>query len=109
MVDGSTSGNIIHAVSVFEPLSPVMIGIVATYSPCGLNVIQQVANKRQSTSPALVGHTQKLDAVVYIKLPNDLDFVSIFIKVIGHKLSAGSIVDLYTRCSVNFAADPIPN
>ena len=54
----------------------------------------------------MVGQTKKLDAVVDRKLPNDIDYASIFIKVIGHKLSGGSNGDLYTHCRMNFAAYP---
>ena len=57
-------------------------------------------------SPGLGGNTQKLDAVVYEKFPNDLDSASIFRKVIGHKLSYGSSGDLYLRCRMNFANNP---
>ena len=36
-VERSTPGNIRNAVNVVEPPSPVLIGIVSTYPPCGLN------------------------------------------------------------------------
>ena len=39
-VDGSTPGEIRDSVRFVEPPSPVMIGIVATSPPCGLNAIQ---------------------------------------------------------------------
>ena len=68
---------------------------------------QQVANKRQSTSPGLVVQTQKLNAVLDVKLPDDLDSAYIFSKLISHKLSHTSSSDLYTRCRMNLAADPI--
>ena len=106
-INGSTPGDIRYSISIVEPPSPVLIGIVSTYSPCGLNMSQNVENKRQSTSPALVGNTQKLDAVIDVKLPDNLDYVSIFRKVIGHKLSNGSSGDLYLQCRLNFAADPV--
>ena len=80
-----------------------MIEIVATYPPCGLSGSLQVANKWQSTSPGLGGNTQKLDAIVDRKLPDDLDALSIFSKVIGHKLSDGSRNDIYLLCRMNFA------
>ena len=81
-------------VSVVEITSPVLIVIVTTSPPCGLNMIHQVANKRQSTHPGLVRQTQKLDATVDGKFTNDLDSASIFSKVIGNKLSEGSNGDL---------------
>ena len=96
-----------HAIIIFEPPSPVLIGIFANYPPCGLNASQKVANKRKSTSPELVRHTQKLDAVVDGKLPDDLDSASIFSKVIGHILSDGSSGNLYSHCRTNFAAGPV--
>ena len=67
----------------------------------------QVKNKRQSTFPDLVGQNQKLDTAADGKLSDDLDYASVFIKVIGHKLSKDSISDLYTRCRMNFVADPV--
>ena len=106
-VDGSTPGYIGHAVSVEHALSPFLILIFGPLPPYGLNMILQVANKWQSTSPALVGNIQKLDVVIYGKLHGDLDCASIFSKVIGHKLSNGSRNDLYLRCRMNFVDDVI--
>ena len=106
-VHGSAPGGIPRAISIIEHPSPFLIGIVANYPPCGLNASQQVANKRQSASPALVGHTQKLDAVVDGKFPDDMYSASIFIKVTSHKISNGSSGDLYTRCRMNFVADSV--
>ena len=106
-VNGSTPGNNGHAVSVEHVPSPVMIGVVGTYPPGGLNRILQVAIKRKSTSPDLVGNTQKLDAVVGENFPNDLDSASIFRKVIGPKLSDGSRNDLYLQCMMNFVDDVV--
>ena len=48
-----------------------------------------------------------MDAVVNGKLPNGLDSASIFSKVVGHKLSDGSIDDLYLRYRMNFVGDVI--
>ena len=106
-VYGSTPGNIHNSIGVVEPPSPVLIVIVATYLPCGLNASKNVVNKWQPTSPGLVGHTQKLDAVVERKLPNDLNYGSIFSKLIGHKISNISSGDLYTRCRINFTDDTL--
>ena len=69
---GSTPGYIRNAVSIIEHPSPILIIIVPTSPPCVLDMIHQVANKRQSNLLGLVGQTQKLDAVVDGKLPNDL-------------------------------------
>ena len=106
-LERSTPGDICHAVSVVEPPSPVLIGTVSTSSPCGLNASQQVANKRQSNTPNLVGQYQKLDAIVDRKLPDDLNSTSIFSNVIGHKLSNGSNGDLYLSFRMKFAVDTV--
>ena len=55
----------------------------------------------------MVGNTQKLDAIVDLKLPNDMDYASIFSKVIGHKLYDGPSRDIYLRCRMNFANNPV--
>ena len=49
--------------------------------------------------PRLGWKIQKLDDVVDGKLPDDLDYMSIFSKVIGDKLSNGSRV-IYTRAEI---------
>ena len=100
---------ILNAVSAKHNTSPVLIGIVATYPPCGPNASLQVANKHYSSSPGLVGQTQKLEAVFDGKFPDDLDSTSISSKVIGHKISNGSSGDLYTRFRMNFADDTVKN
>ena len=56
-VNGSTPGDMSHVVSVKYSPSPVLIGIVATYPPCGLIRILRVTKKRQSTSLDLAGNT----------------------------------------------------
>ena len=53
------------------------------------------------------GNTQKLDAVVEGKFPDDMDFASIFSKVISHKLSGGSNGELYLRRRMNFVGDVV--
>ena len=78
--------------------SSVLIGIIGTAPPCGLNLVQEVGHKCQS---------QKLDTVVDKKLPNNIDLTSIFSKVIGDKLSDGSRRDLYIRCKMNLTVDPV--
>ena len=55
----------------------------------------------------MVLQTQKMDAVVDVKFPDDLDSASIFSKVIGLKLSDGSSSDFWTCCRINFADDPV--
>ena len=104
-INGSTPGEIFNAISVEHSHSPVLIGIVATFPPCGLSGGLKVANKWQSTSPGSVGSTQKLDTVVDENFPDDLDYASIFNKVIGHKLSDSFSNYLYSRFRMNFAGD----
>ena len=58
-IDRITTGNIRDAVRVVEPPSPVLVVIVDTSPPFGLNMIQQVPNKQQSTSPGLFENPQK--------------------------------------------------
>ena len=103
----SNPGDIRNAVSIIEHPSPFLIVTVDTSPPCGLDTIHQVANKRQSNFLGLVRQTQKLDAVVDGRLTDDLDSESIFSKLIGHKIYNGSSGDLYMRCRMNFAADPV--
>ena len=54
----------------------------------------------------MVGNTH-FDAIVDEKFPDDLDSLSIFSKVIGHKLSDSSNNDLYLCCRMNFAVDVV--
>ena len=95
------------AVSVVEISYPVLVGIVVTTAPCGINMSQEVGNKQKSTSPGLVRQPPNLDAVVDGKFPDDMDSASIFSKVIGDKLSYGSFGGLYMSCRMSFAADPV--
>ena len=85
----------------------MQVVVVGTSPPSGLNGILYISNKRQSTSLALFGDTQKLDAVVDRKLPDDLDSASIFSKVVWHKLSNSSRYELYLRCRMKLAADVV--
>ena len=105
--DGSTQGGILNAVIIVEPPSPVLDGIFGNAEPSGINMIQQVVNKRQYVSPSLVGQPPKLDAVVDVKFPDDLNLLSIFRKEIGDKLSNHLNSDLYMRCRMNLKAYPI--
>ena len=106
-VDGSTPGDVCNDVSIKHATSPVLIVIVATSSPYGLSMSLQVAKKRQPMSPGLDSNTQKMDAVVDEKLPDNLDSASIFSKAISHKISNGSRRDLYSGCRMNSVNDPV--
>ena len=106
-VNRSTPGDFCNSVSVKHARSSVLIVRVTPFPPCGLRGSLQVVKKRQSASPGLGRNTQELDAVVDVKLPNDLDSVSIFSKMICHKLSDGSSGELYLGCRMNFVNDPV--
>ena len=68
-----TPGGTSNAISIVELSSPVLIGFFSYSSPCGLNVSQEVGNKQQSSSPGLIGQSQKLYAVVDRKLSDYRD------------------------------------
>ena len=106
-IDRSTPGENGNDIGIIEPPSPVLIGIIGTAPPCDLNVRQEVGDKWQSTSPGLVRQSQELDTIVDGKLPDNINLMSIFRKVIIDKLSRGSSRYLYKRCRTNFAADPV--
>ena len=53
------------------------------------------------------GDTQKFYASVDGKMPDDMDYASIFSKVIGHKLFNASSDDLYSSYRMNFVNDPV--
>ena len=42
-----TPGNIGNNIGIVEPSSPILIGNIGTAPPCGLNVIQEVGDKRK--------------------------------------------------------------
>ena len=100
-VNESTPGEIGNDIGIFETSYPFMIGTFVTAPPYDFNLSHKVGNKQQSTSPHLVRQTQKMDAVIDRKFPNNLYLASIFSKAIGDKLSNGSIPDLYMQCSMN--------
>ena len=93
-VDRSTLGDIGNDIGIIEAHPPVMIGSIGTAPPCGLNLIQDVGDIWQSTSPGLVIQSQKLDAIIDGKLSNNQYSTSILSKLIGDKLSDGSSWDL---------------
>ena len=72
-VDGSTPGDIGNNIGIVELSPPIMIGIIGTTPPYGINLIQEVSDKWQYNSPGLVRQSQELDAVVDGKFPNNLD------------------------------------
>ena len=106
-VNGSTPGDIFNSVRVVEHPSSLLIGIVPTSPPYGLNASHQIANRRQSASPSLFGQTQNWRLSLTKNLTNDINSESIFRKVVGHKLFDSSSGDLYMRCRMNFMANPV--
>ena len=106
-VNGRTPGEVFNAVSVENSPSSVIIISLTTSPTFVISGNLNVSKKRQSASQGLGGNTKKLDTVVDVKLPNDLDYVPIFRKVIGQKLSDGSSDDLHLRCRINLSNDPI--
>ena len=108
-VDGSTPGNICNVFNIEHASSPVLIGIDGTSPTCGLIGSLQFLNEWHSSSPDWSGKNQKLEAVVDGDLPNALNYVSIFSRVIGHKLYDGSSGDLYSSCRMNFVGDFFQN
>ena len=70
-------------------------------------MIQEIGNKWKSTFPDLVRQSKKLDPGIDGKLPDDINSMPIFSKIIGHKLSDGSTKGLYIRCRMNFDYDPV--
>ena len=85
-VYGSTPGGMNNSISIVENSSPDLIIIIGTDPPCGLNLSQEVGDIRQSNSPGLVRKSQKLDAVIDGKFPDNIDLTSIFSKLIGEKI-----------------------
>ena len=105
-VNISTPYDIGNAIVIVEISSLVLIGIIGTSLIFGLNLSQEAGDIQKSTSPGLLVKSQKLDATVDIKLSNNLELAFILSKVIGDKLSDGTIRNLYTRCRMNLMADP---
>ena len=106
-INVTTPGNIGHACGISETSSPDMIWIIgATAPPCGHNVIQEIRDILQSTSPYFI-KSNKLDTSINRQFANNLVAPPIFFEVIGDKLSDSSIRDLYTRCRMNLAEDPV--
>ena len=103
--DRNTPGNTPYSVRSPQANSPFLIGVIGVSPTIGHSGILQVLNKRQSTVSDEIEDTQKLDTSVDIKLTNDGDSASIFIKVIGRELYHGSSADLYLRCWMDFASN----
>ena len=73
-----------------------------TASPCGLKMIPKIDDIWQSATLDL-RKSNKLDAVIDEKFPDNLVAPSIFTEVMSYKLSKSYIRDLYTRCRTNLA------
>ena len=106
-VNGTTPGIIGHACGISETSSLDLIGIIgATASPYGLNKIQKIWNIWKSIFLDL-RHSNKLDTSIHRQFANNLVVPPIFSELIGDKLPDGSIRDIYTRCRMKVAADPV--
>ena len=77
-----------------------------TAPPCGLNVSPKIYDIRQSATPCL-RKSNKLDAAIGVKFPNNLVAPPIFTEVLCDKLSNSYSRDLYTRCQMKLAAYPV--
>ena len=91
-INRSTPGEIGNAIGIVETSSPALIGTIGAFPPCGLNLIQEVGDIRQSTSPGLFRQSQKLDAAVDGKFSNnpDLTYISARYSVTNYpKVPAG--------------------
>ena len=93
-IDGSTPGSIDNSIIIVEISSQDIIGMIGTAPTCCLNLIQEVAYIRKSTSPGLVRKPQKLDAAIDGNPSDNCDSMSVFSKVIGEGLSDSPKWDL---------------
>ena len=84
---------------------PVLIGGIGVPQTMGNSGSQDILKNWKSTSPSLGRNAQKFDASVDGSLINDGDFVSIFIKVLGHKLVDSISADIYSRCRLEFTSN----
>ena len=83
-----------------------MIFIEATTPPCGLNVIPEINNIRQSTTPDL-RKSNKLDTSIDQQFTNNLVAPPIFTELFCDKISNIYSWDLFTRFWMNPAAYPV--
>ena len=105
-VDRTTPGNIGHDCGISENSSPDLIGIIGTTDPpCGLNMILEIGNTRQSTSPN-IRNPNKLDTSIGRQFTNNMVTPPIFTEILGDKPSDSSSQGLYTFCRMNLAEDP---
>ena len=106
-VNGNPQGNIGNACGISETSSPDLVGIIEiTAPPCGINIITEIGNKRESATPYF-RNSNKLDTSIDRQFNNNLVTPPILTEVLGDKLSEISIWDIYTHCRVSLVADTI--
>ena len=106
-VNKTILGNIGHTCGISETSFPDLIEIIRdTDPPCSLNVKHEIGDIRQYTSLDL-RNSNKLDTSIYWKFANNLVAPPIFTEIIGDKLSVSSSWDIYSRCSMDLASDPV--
>ena len=77
-----------------------------TSPPCGINLSPKIYNTWKSVT-LYFRESNKLDTYIDGKFTNNLVAPPIFTEVICDKLSGSSIRDIYMRCYMNLAADPV--
>ena len=106
-VNKTILGNIGHTCGISETSFPDLIEIIRdTDPPCSLNVKHEIGDIRQYTSLDL-RNSNKLDTSIYWKFANNLVAPPIFTEIIGDKLSVSSSWDIYSRCRMDLASDPV--
>ena len=103
--DGTTQGKCNAAVRSPWGNSWVLIRDIRFPLTRGNSGSLDVLNKRKSTSPSISRNNQKFDAFVDENFANDWYSMSIFSKVIGHKLSHSPRADIYLRCQMDFTSN----
>ena len=106
-VNPKSQRKFVNDIGIIDASFTALIGITGTAPPCVINLRQEVDNIWKSTPPDLVRQSQKFDAAVDGKFSNNPDSMTIFMKILGEKISNSSIQDLYTICRMNLTADPV--
>ena len=107
-INGITPGDIGQYLLSKHVPSPGMIVIVINSTPCGLRGAYRL-QINDNALPLPWSRIPKTGRCRWWKFPNDWDSTSIFSKIMGYKLSDGSIDDFYLRCRMNLASDVVQN
>ena len=100
--DGTTPRDYKLAVRYSQDNLPVLIGVIVFPPTMGHSGIQDIINKRKSTSPSVSRNTQKFYTSIDGNLADDGDYVAIFRKVLGCKHSNSLSSNIYLRCRMDF-------